>query len=104
MNLADVAWNLQVASTAALLAQHWAFARAERARKCRKQLDDAEGQFGVEKVASHNAHDDSKMARGGHLSLRLTMLPNRNIDGMRLVSCLTSYVNQLLPLLLHSKQ
>lgn len=61
--LVEMGRKLQVASSAALSAQHTASAKAEEARKCRKELEDAEERLGVAQIAANKAHDDAKVGK-----------------------------------------
>lgn len=61
--LAEVERRLQVASSAALSAQHNTLAKAVKANKCHVILADVEHRLGAAQVAASKARDDNKTAK-----------------------------------------
>lgn len=55
--------KLQLASSAEFLAHHSAFAKAEKARKCCLELEDAEEQFGVALVEAQRDPEGAMVAK-----------------------------------------
>lgn len=83
--LVELERKLQVARSAALSAHHSALAKVEEERKCREELEDAEGRLGVAQVVTSETRDFTKTRRRKRPSLKRTTCPRWNVGGMRLV-------------------
>lgn len=59
----EVERKLHVACSAAFLRYHSALTKAEEARKCHEELEDAKELLGVAQIAANKAHDDAKTAK-----------------------------------------
>lgn len=83
--LIEVERKLQVASNTAMSSQQSALENVEKANKLCEEFEDAEERPKVAKVATNKARDDSKTAKRKHLSLKLIILLECGVGGMRLV-------------------
>lgn len=55
--------QLKIASSASLSSQHSASAKAEEARNCEEELEDAAKRLGVASVIANRARDNAKTAK-----------------------------------------